>query len=245
MVTVNATTPPYNMTQLWLADEDRFYVFANGGCSYSSLGGLGMLRPDAFEHALRTDPDDSKYVGRELVDGQWCDHFTVGPAGASQFNMWMSIETNFPVVDYGPANFGGEIGINHWKTLRVGQVPDAMFRMDTSQCKPSSGVHVQRPSPPLLRRQPTCGEPRLPACNRASTTHEPPLSPSPSASASASASGGMPTTAGAPLWVEWVTAGQRVSTWDNTAQVSPHQNSHTYQSSRWCWRKSQRSSPAP
>ena len=175
------------MTQLWLAAEDRFYDFNAQGCTYSSLGGLGMLRPDAFEHAMKVDPNGTVYRGREMVDGQWTDHYVSG-AGQQQFNMWTSIETNFPVFDYGPSSFS-EIGLNHWSNFRVGRVPDAYFNMDVSKCKPEA-AGARRPAGPLLRR-----------------------------SAARAAAPPARTTAGAPLWVEWVTGGQRVSTWDNTAQI--------------------------
>ena len=136
-----------------LLRQDKFYVFTSDECSVSSLGGLGMLRPDAFEHAITTDPADGKYIGREFVDNQWTDHFAYGPTGASQFGLYQSIETNFPVLDFGPSTFDGAIGFNHWSNFRVGRVREQMFQLDTSKCTKSEVALKARPFPlPLLRR---------------------------------------------------------------------------------------------
>jgi len=130
----------YNMTQLWLANEGKFYYFDDTGCSYSDMAWLGMLRPDAFENAMRVDPYNAtsnpgggRYVGRVLQDGRWSDHFQYGE-GENQFNIWHDIETNLPLYDYGPSG-AGEIGGNHWSNWTIGKVPEAMFDLDTSHCK--------------------------------------------------------------------------------------------------------------
>jgi len=122
-----------NVTQLWLAGEDKFYSFSKQGCVYFSLG-VGMLRPDHFEHAMMVDAGESYYASREFVAGQWTDHFVSGPVGPNRFNLWSSIETNYPVLDYGPSGSGG-IGANYWSDFDVGRVPESMFDMDTSKCK--------------------------------------------------------------------------------------------------------------
>jgi len=139
----------YNMTQLWLADQKKFFVFFGDTCSYSELD-LGMLRPDSFENAMRTDPYDPKgnpsgarCTERVQQDGRWSDHF-VAHLGPQQFNLWQDIETNLPLYDYGPGNYAGELAGNHWSDWQIGKVPESVFALDTSKCKKESILHHMR-----------------------------------------------------------------------------------------------------
>jgi len=150
--TVTEGNKTFNMTQLWLAAEKKFFVFIGGSCSYSEMD-VGMLRPDAFEHAMVVDPYDPKtnptggrYIGREMMDGRWADHFAWGPAGDQQFNLWQDIETNLPLYDYGPGGAGTVAG-NHWSEWKIGKVSDSVFALNTSNCKKDTvPLHARIPS---------------------------------------------------------------------------------------------------
>lgn len=141
----------YNTTQLWLASEQKFYFFQGSECSYITMD-VGMLRPDPFEHAMKTDPYNAtsnpgggRYTGREMMDNRWADHFQYG-LGDQQFNIWHDIETNLPLYDYGPGGDG--IAGNHWLSWTIGKVPEAQFDLDTSQCKKT----LTAPSKPRFPR---------------------------------------------------------------------------------------------
>lgn len=165
----------YNMTQLWLADQDKFFVFFGDDCSYSSLG-IGLLRPDPFENALKTDPYDPKtnpgggrYVGREMQDGRWSDHFAY-ILGGDQFNIWQDIETNLPLYDYGPGG-GGDLAGNHWLSWQIGKVPESAFALDTSKCKKDDSAlkHMRIPSAFMRSAETLVAAPKTPE-RKASTS---------------------------------------------------------------------------
>lgn len=123
---------PQNVTQLWFANNHSFYVFQEDSCQLIDLN-VGMLRPDAFEHSLKVDPEGTYYAGREFVDNQWTDHY----ASAKHGGLWTSLETNDPVLDWGASGAGG-LGANHWSDFQVGRQPETLYQMDTSKCTQSA-----------------------------------------------------------------------------------------------------------